>query len=74
MNKEDLLYLARTHMPFGKYAGRLLIDLPEEYLFWFEKKGFPENKLGAKMQLALELKRNGLERLLDPLKEKNKTP
>ena len=55
-------------MPFGKYAGRLLIDLPEPYLLWFEKKGFPNGKLGGLMQLSLDIKRNGLTGLLQPLK------
>lgn len=55
-------------MPFGKYAGRVLIDLPEEYLLWFQKKGFPNGQLGELMALALEIKINGLEYLITPLK------
>ena len=69
MNEEDLLKLAKTPMPFGKYAGRALIDLPEPYLLWFSNKGFPEGQLGRLMQLALELKINGLEYLIEPLKK-----
>ncbi|WP_413665883.1 DUF3820 family protein [Microbulbifer sp. ANSA003] len=55
-------------MPFGKYSGRVLIDLPEEYLLWFAKKGFPEGRLGQLMALALEIKVEGLQGLIDPLR------
>ena len=58
--QEHLLLLARTPMPFGKYQGRMLIDLPEEYLLWFAKKGFPKGQLGDLMALCLELKIEGL--------------
>ncbi len=67
--KEDLLKLAKMEMPFGKYKGRLLIDLPEPYLLWFADKGFPEGQLGELMQLVLEIKINGLEYLIEPLKK-----
>ncbi len=67
-DEQDLLKLARMPMPFGKYKGKVLIDLPEEYLLWFAKKGFPEGQLGRLLQLALEIRINGLERLLQPLK------
>ncbi len=69
MQKEDLVKLAKTPMPFGKYAGRMLIDLPEPYLLWFSNKGFPEGQLGKLLQLTLELKINGLEYLIEPLKK-----
>ncbi|MDO6462426.1 DUF3820 family protein [Granulosicoccaceae sp. 1_MG-2023] len=72
MNKEDLLTLARTPMPFGKYAGRMLFELPEPYLLWFEKKGWPEGRLGQLLALALEIHRAGLTRLLVPLKNENR--
>ncbi|QFT55921.1 DUF3820 family protein [Microbulbifer sp. THAF38] len=66
--KQQLVDIARTPMPFGKYAGRPLIDLPEEYLLWFAKEGFPEGKLGQLMALTLEIKIEGLEGLITPLK------
>lgn len=55
-------------MPFGKYAGKVIIDLPEEYLLWFSKKGFPSGELGLLLALALEIKINGQEAILDPLR------
>ncbi|WP_019614958.1 DUF3820 family protein [Psychromonas ossibalaenae] len=54
-------------MPFGKYAGRKLIHLPEPYLVWFNSKGFPEGKLGRQLALMYEVKLNGLEKMLEPL-------
>ena len=54
-------------MPFGKYAGRKLIYLPEPYLVWFYSKGFPEGKLGRQLALIYEIKLNGLEKMLTPL-------
>lgn len=67
-DKEDLAKLAKYEMPFGKYKGKILIDLPENYLLWFADKGFPDGKLGTLMALALEIKINGLEHLIQPLK------
>jgi uncharacterized protein len=71
LEKQHLVELATVNMPFGKYAGRKIIDLPEEYLLWFKDKGFPEGKLGLLMALALEIKVEGLESLIEPLKGKN---
>ncbi|WP_413283152.1 DUF3820 family protein [Vibrio sp. MA40-2] len=69
LQKENLIKLARTQMPFGKYAGRMLIDLPEEYLLWFANKSqFPDGELGELMQLCLALKIEGLDSLVRPLK------
>ena len=56
-----------TTMPFGKYSGRKLIELPEPYLVWFHQKGFPKGKLGQQLALLYEIKLNGLEGMLKPL-------
>ncbi|MDF1552396.1 MAG: DUF3820 family protein [Deferrisomatales bacterium] len=64
----DLLKVARTRMPFGRYAGRLLVDLPEPYVVWFSQQGFPRGELGRLLQLVYEIKVNGLEHLVEPLK------
>ncbi|MFA0087418.1 hypothetical protein BCU70_19275 [Vibrio sp. 10N.286.49.C2] len=68
LNKENLIKLATMKMPFGKYAGRVLIDLPEEYLLWFDKKGFPEGEIGSLLKLCLCLKIEGLESVVQPLR------
>jgi len=64
---ELLLDLLRVRMPFGKYEGRTLIDLPQAYLVWFAQKGFPKGKLGEQLALTLEIKHNGLESLVRKL-------
>ena len=63
-----LLKLAQTKMPFGKYTGRYLVDLPEPYVTWFAQKGFPEGKLGEMLHAIYEIKANGLDFLLKPLR------
>ncbi|CAQ88302.1 putative cytoplasmic protein [Escherichia coli H617] len=69
MEKEQLIEIANTIMPFGKYKGRRLIDLPEEYLLWFARKDeFPAGKLGELMQITLLIKTEGLTQLVQPLK------
>ena len=59
-----LVELKTTKMPFGKYSGRRLIDLPEPYLLWFSQKGFPKGRLGILMGTLYEIKLNGLESLI----------
>lgn len=66
---QKLLDLASMRMPFGKYAGRLLIDLPEPYVVWFAQEGFPKGELGEMLQTVYEIKVNGLEYLFDPLRQ-----
>ena len=63
-----LLSLVRMPMPFGKYKGIILCNLPVSYLEWFAKEGFPEGKLGMLLATIYEIKINGLEYLLTPLK------
>lgn len=63
--------LVSMRMPFGKYKGTVLSSLPVSYLEWFNRKGFPAGKLGMLLQTMYEIKLNGLEYLLDPLKKKN---
>jgi uncharacterized protein (DUF3820 family) len=66
-NQQSLIDAINTQMPFGKYAGTKLIYLPEPYLVWFHKKGFPNGKLGEQLGLMYEIKLNGLEEMLTPL-------
>ena len=63
-----LMKLARYRMPFGKYANRLLIDLPEPYVVWLANKGFPKGELGTLLSIVHEIKINGLEYLFEPLR------
>jgi uncharacterized protein (DUF3820 family) len=63
------MQLAAAEMPFGKYKGRLLIDLPEPYVVWFAGRGFPEGKLGEMLRAVYEIKVNGLEYLFDPYRK-----
>jgi len=62
-DKEAFIALATTKMPFGKYKGIPLVDLPEPYLVWFSQKGYPQGKLGQMLQAVYEIKLNGLEYL-----------
>ncbi len=68
-NGELLLQLVKMQMPFGKYKGTVLCNLPVSYLEWFNRKGFPKGKLGVLLQTLYEIKLNGLEYLLQPLKK-----
>jgi len=63
-DKKQLIILAHYKMPFGKFKGDYLVDLPEAYLIWFQQKGFPDGKLGQLLQMMLEIKINGLEYLI----------
>ena len=67
-DKEYFRKLMRTRMPFGKYKGRLLVDLPEPYIVWMASKGFKNDSLGKMLQSVYEIKLNGLEYLLEPLR------
>jgi len=67
-----LLQLVNMQMPFGKYKGTVLCNLPVSYLEWFKRKGFPDGKLGMLLKTMYEIKSNGLEHLLGPIKEMSK--
>ena len=69
LNKDILTDLVKIRMPFGKYKGVLICNLPEPYLVWFHSKGFPDGKLGMLLATIYEIKLNGLEHLLTPLKK-----
>ncbi len=68
-NSEILLELVKVKMPYGRYQGTTLANLPVSYLEWFQRKGFPEGKLGMMLATMYEIKSNGLEYLLEPLKK-----
>jgi len=71
MTQEEMLQaLMTTRMPFGKYKDTVICDLPEAYLVWFHQKGFPKGKLGMLLGTMYEIKLNGLEYLLRPLRNK----
>jgi len=68
-SKNDLIDLVQNTMPFGKYQGRRLCDIPEEYLLWMQRKEFPSGRLGTLLALMLEIRINGAEEVLQPLKK-----
>ena len=68
MNPENLQLLVTRTMPFGKYQGRLIVDLPGDYLNWFAREGFPKTELGRLLALMHEIDHNGLSDLLKPLR------
>jgi uncharacterized protein (DUF3820 family) len=68
--RKELIELANAKMYYGKYEGKLLIQIPEEYYIWYKGKGFPDGKLGRQMEQMLEIKVNGLEKLIYPLVKK----
>lgn len=63
-----LIYLVQAKMPFGQYEGRYITDLPVHYLEWFSRKGFPDGQLGQYLSTMYEIKINGIENILDPIK------
>ena len=69
-DKNFLIKLAHTKMPYGKFKGRYLIDLPEYYIVWYKNKGFPKGQLGAMLMQVYELKLNGLEHLIRNIQKK----
>lgn len=69
MNPEDLQKLVTYIMPYGKYKGRLIADLPGHYLNWFAREGFPKGEIGRLLQLMQEIDHNGLSGLLKPLRD-----
>ena len=69
MNPDDLELLVSRTMPYGKYKGRLIADLPGHYLNWFARNGFPKGEIGRLLALMRELDHNGLTPLLAPLRK-----
>jgi len=70
VNPEDLQLLLTREMPYGKYKGRLIADLPGNYLNWFAREGFPKGEIGRLLALMHEIDHNGLSSLLDPLRKR----
>ena len=68
MQSADLQLLVTRTMPYGKYKGRLIADLPGHYLNWFARAGFPPGEIGRLLALMQELDHNGRQNLLDPLR------
>jgi uncharacterized protein len=69
MDPNELQLLVTREMPYGKYKGRVIADLPGKYLAWFARQGFPKGELGRLLALMLEIDHNGLRPLLDPLRK-----
>lgn len=72
-DKQELIKLAFARMPFGKYKGSYLVDLPEPYYTWFRQKGFPEGTIGKQLKAMHEIKVNGLEGLIREIQKRHKT-
>lgn len=70
MKPEDLELLVRRTMPYGRYKGRIIADLPGNYLNWFAREGFPPGEIGRLLMLMQEIDHNGLGTLLDPLRKR----
>ncbi|HUH25164.1 MAG TPA: DUF3820 family protein [Flavobacterium sp.] len=71
---KQLIELAYTKMPYGKYQGRFLVDIPEPYYVWYRNKGFPNGKLGQQLAMMYEIKLNGLEPLIWNIKKRYPKP
>ena len=69
-DKQFLIDLAKMKMPYGKYKGRYLIDLPEHYLIWYKNKGFPNGKIGEQLESVYELQLNGLEYIVKEIRKR----
>ncbi len=69
MHADDLQKLVTVEMPYGKYKGRIIADLPGQYLNWFAREGFPNNETGRLLQIMQEIDHNGLSALLAPLRK-----
>jgi len=70
VHADQLPRLLTTPMPYGKYKGRLIADLPGDYLNWFAREGFPHGDIGRLLALMHEIDHNGLSALLDPLRKR----
>jgi uncharacterized protein (DUF3820 family) len=70
LKPEDLLLLVTRTMPYGRYQGRLIADLPGPYLNWFARNGFPKGEIGQLLELMYEIDHNGLSDLLTPLRQR----
>ncbi|MFT4645251.1 MAG: hypothetical protein ACI8ZX_001664 [Planctomycetota bacterium] len=69
-DQQFLIDVAKAKMPYGKYKGKYLIDLPEHYIVWYNAKGFPKGKLGQMLGLVYELQLNGLEHLIKEIQKR----
>jgi len=69
-DQQFLIDVSKMRMPYGKYKGTFLIDLPEHYIVWYNNKGFPKGKLGQMLGLVYELQLNGLEDLIREIKKR----
>lgn len=68
-DQTKLIELAKAKMPYGKFKGRYLVDLPEHYIVWYKQKGFPKGKLGNQLEQIFEIKVNGLESMIRTIRD-----